>query len=256
MRPRLSLLFAALAFSLAAQAHDTWFEPQATAHELALGTGALFPRLESGIDTVHLARQGCHVKGLQAPLRPLRNRADALTLAAPPQAQSCWAELAPFEIELAADKITAYLNEVRPAPAITEAWAAMQARGLPWQERYVKYARVHLLASASSQPSGMDFDALLQTQGPPPQVGQPLSLQVLRDGQPLAGFNVELRSDRTRSGLWRRTDDQGRVDFTPPLPGRWILRGVDLRLSAARPDSFDSRFLTLAFEVQPRTAAP
>jgi hypothetical protein len=34
-----------------------------------------------------------------------------------------------------------------------------------------------------------------------------------------------------------------------PLPGRWLLRGTELRLSQERPDTWDSRFVTLAFDV-------
>jgi hypothetical protein len=139
---------------------------------------------------------------------------------------------------------------------VLEAWASVKARGLPWHERYVKHARIELDAAVAAQPSAMDFDVLLDSHGQAPQVGRPLSQQVLRDSQALPGFNVELRSERTRFGIWRRTDAQGRVEFAPPLPGRWILRGVDLRLSSECPDSFDSRFVTLAFQVRPRTAAP
>jgi hypothetical protein len=87
-------------------------------------------------------------------------------------------------------------------------------------------------------------------------VGDRLAFQVLRDGQPLADFAVELRSATVRFGQWGRTDADGRVEFKPPLPGRWLLRGVDLRVSATDPDAWDSRFVTLAFEVLPRTAAP
>jgi hypothetical protein len=34
-----------------------------------------------------------------------------------------------------------------------------------------------------------------------------------------------------------------------PLAGHWLLRGTDLRLSDTVPDSWDSRFVTLAFSV-------
>jgi hypothetical protein len=62
-------------------------------------------------------------------------------------------------------------------------------------------------------------------------------------------------------GLWRRTDAEGRAHIDLPLPGRWVLRGTDLRRSESVPDKFESRFFNLAFEVQPRdppirTAAP
>ena len=49
--------------------------------------------------------------------------------------------------------------------------------------------------------------------------------------------------------VWLQTDAQGRVRAQAPSPGRWVLRGTDLRLSATRPDAWESRFVTLAFEV-------
>ena len=75
------------------------------------------------------------------------------------------------------------------------------------------------------------------------------SFVVLRDGQSLAGFAVELQSAYAAVGIWRRTDAQGRISL-PTLPaGRWLLRGTDLRRSDAQPDTWDSRFVTLAFDV-------
>jgi hypothetical protein len=70
---------------------------------------------------------------------------------------------------------------------------------------------------------------------------------VLRDGRPLAGLAVELRSDLSPIGIWRSTDADGRVELTLPLAARWILRGTDVR--PADGDRWDSRFVTLAFEV-------
>jgi hypothetical protein len=49
------------------------------------------------------------------------------------------------------------------------------------------------------------------------------------------------------------------VRIPAPLPGRWVLRGTDLRTSEREPDSWESRFVTLAFEIaaddKPRTQA-
>ena len=255
MKPRLSLLCISLVLAAAAaSAHDTWFETLPGAPELALGTGTLYPQRESGIAADYLRQQGCVTADGTLALKTLRNTDDALIVAMPPGAASCWAQLSPFEIELPADKIDLYLKEVRPLQAIVDAWSGMKSRGLPWRERYVKHSRIELSAPVVARPSTMDFDMLLSSSGP--QVGQPLQIQVLRDGAPLADFAVELRSERTRAGFWRRTDGEGRLSFQPPLPGRWIARGVDLRLSTGRTDEFDSRFITLAFEVKPRTAAP
>ena len=43
---------------------------------------------------------------------------------------------------------------------------------------------------------------------------------------------------------------QGRVRIQAPLAGQWVLRGTDLRLSERVPDTWESRFVTLAFEIE------
>ncbi len=220
MRPLAWLL---LCLAASAQAHDTWFERQAGGPPV-LGTGQQFPKQETGIDPQYLVRQAC-------------------------TAGSCWAQTTAFELVLAPDKVALYLDEVRPDVALMKAWQAMQSRGLPWQERYAKHARIVLDAADGATPSGMAMDVLIFS-ATAPRRGQPLQFQVLRDGRPLPDFAVELRSDSSRFGIWRRTDAQGRLSFTPPFAAEWLLRGVDLRLSERQPDSFDSRFVTLAFEVR------
>jgi len=206
-----------------AQAHDSWFARQPDG-SVVLGTGNQFPKQETGIAPQYLLKQAC-------------------------AAGSCWAQTTPFELELAPDKIALYLDEVRPDAAVLDTWRTMQARGLPWLERYAKHARIVLDAAGAATPSGMAMDVLLLG-GAAPRRGQPLQFQLLRDGQPLPQFAVELRNDRSRFGIWRRTDDAGRLSFTPPFAAQWLLRGIDLRLSDTVPDTFDSRFVTLAFEVQ------
>jgi hypothetical protein len=228
-----------------AGAHDTWFErlPAAAGEAvLALGTGTQFPAYESGIDARYLVRQGCRDATAAHAMQPLRNEPTALLLRASAGAQTCWAQLEAFTIELPAEKIAVYMHEINANPEVRAAWADIQRRGLPWKERYTKHARIEL-GGANAQPTTMAMDALLENSG------ETLTLRVLRDGLPLPGLAVELRGEASRYGIWRRTDAQGRVQV-PALPaGRWVLRGTDLRLSSNTPDTWESRFVTLAFEI-------
>ena len=258
----------ALLFSAAALAHDTWFRAlpaDGGAPLLALGTGARFPVQESGIGVEYLARQGCSIQAAAAGasarttqpvqrLKPLRNVANALLLRGPVQAQSCWVQLLPLDIELAPDKVQIYLREVQADPALRAAWADIQQRGLPWKERYTKHARIDFGPSAA-QPvpigKGMEMSMDIVRE---PSDDSSLNFRVFRDGQPLPGLAVEWVSDNVAVGIWRRSDAEGRVKV-PALPaGSWVVRAIDLRLSTAEPDHWDSRFVTLAFEV-PRAAA-
>lgn len=240
-------LAAALAFAAAAaQAHDTWFAAGGAA--LRLGTGNQFPKRETAVGPEYLQRRGCHGPGGTLPLKDGGLEPDALLLQVPPGATGCFLQLTPFSVTLDPALVPLYLREVRPPQAVLDAWAAMQSRGVPWKERYTKHARVALRPGTTppaDPPLGMD--ALIEADG-----ADGLRVRVLRDGRPLPDFAVEFRHESSPLGIWRRTDAEGRVGFRASLPGAWLLRGIDLRPSSTEPDTWDSRFLTLAFRVDPR----
>ena len=119
-------------------------------------------------------------------------------------------------------------------------------RGLPWKERYTKHARIDF-GPGVAQPAPMGMDIVRE-----PSEDSSLNFRVFRDGLPLPGLAVEWVNS-IAVGIWRRSDAEGRVKV-PALPaGSWVLRAIDLRLSTVEPDHWDSRFVTLAFEV-PQTA--
>ncbi|MCW5662173.1 MAG: DUF4198 domain-containing protein [Burkholderiaceae bacterium] len=270
-RPRpvaLAAIWAATVCALPVQAHDTWFASlPADARgsvALALGTGNRFPVHESGIGMQYLLHSGCRGELGSAPLT-LQRTADAPTAlklrvrADRDQPLTCWAQTSSFDVELADALIAPYFKEIQPPTAVREAWAQMRARGVKWKERYTKHARIELNPGASAAaPVNMALDVLLEAPQRTPKRGDTLQFRVLRNGQPLPDFAVELRGDQLPIGAWRKTDAEGRVRFPAPLPGRWVLRGTDLRLSEREPDTWESRFVTLAFEIaadQPRAQA-
>ena len=266
----------------AAAAHDTWFEPRPSPPGtalLALGTGNRFPRHDSGLGAEFLTRQGCRsATGVALALRSDRNAADAVSVLllrpvhrAASTASHCWAQLQPFDVEVAPALVPVYLNEIRASAAVRSAWAALQARGLPWKERYTKHARIMLrtppgvVATVGTEPAAdLGLDIIANAGTSPLRVGQTLDVRVLRDGEPLAGLALELRSELSPIGIWHQTDAQGRLGVRLPLAGRWLLRGVDLHLAnadgtevtdPADADHWASRFVTLAFEVEPADRA-
>ncbi len=228
---------------------------------LALGTGNRFPVLEFNPQAISLAETGCRsAQGQPLALLPDTEAATHLVVrvrgasdASP--ARTCWAQLKAFEVSLPADKVAEYFREIRPTEAVQLAWRAMEQRGVVWQERYTKYARIELplapgVPAPAAVPSPLGMDALLLTPAADVRPGAKLEFLVLRDGQPLADFPVELVSERQRFGIWRQTDTQGRVSATVPFDGQWLLRGTELALSTTEADRWESRFLTLAFEVR------
>ncbi|RYF35768.1 MAG: DUF4198 domain-containing protein [Comamonadaceae bacterium] len=176
-------------------------------------------------------------------------------------ALACWLEIKPFELAMEQEKVEVYFAEIRPPQSVRDAWAGMQARGVAWQESYRKFARIELATAAAAsaperaavrRPAGLDLEIVVLGDAPI-AVGQPLEFQVLREGRPLAGFPVELVSERSPLGVWRETDSAGRLRHTLPFAGRWLLRGTDLRL--APQDRWSSLFVTLAIEA-PTAGSP
>ena len=250
-----------LAAAAPAGAHDSWLQPvpqRGAEGLLLLGTGNRFPVYDVGIDAHYLVNPGCtSAAGKRQPLDALRNLPTSLLLRTAVAAESCWLQLKPFDVTVPPDKVPVYLDEVRPPPALLAAWAGMQARGRPWQERYTKHARIALpgpagdIGPAAAQPAPLGMDMLLAEAAPADGLRSNLQLQVLRDGQPLPALAVELvNADQPSPGTWLQTDDAGRITLPRPPAGRWLLRAVDLRLAVDPPNIWDSRFVTLSFSLR------
>ena len=185
-------------------------------------------------------------------LKALRNLPTALLLQLPRGAVTCWVQLTPFDVEVAPDKVPVYLKEIQATPEVRATWAAMQARGLPWRERYTKYARIEFGGKGPRAALPLGMDVRLDSPRAPIRAGDELGFQVLRDGAPIADLPVELVNDVNPLGIWRKTDAEGRVRVMVPLAGRWLLRSVDLRVSRKTADEWESWFVTLAFQVAAR----
>ena len=255
------LLTTAAALILAAStasAHDTWFGPlpgpPGQAVRLSLGTGNRFPVSDQGVDDQHFVLRGCrNAEGSVLALGEPRHGdkfSDYATRALDAASLSCWMQLKPFDIELTPDRVEVYFKEIRPSDAVRQAWAALRQRGLPFRERYVKSARIDG-PQASPLPTGTLMDVLRVAPTAALRVGDVATFEVLRDGLPLAHLPVELISEKSAIGLWYRTDEQGRVHARLPLPGRWLLRGTELRISAEHDAHFVSHFVSYAFGVVP-----
>jgi len=262
-------LFAALCLAAShGWGHDSWLSPARGASPpgqvvLELATGNRYPLQEFSQSAASVAQARCTDGAVTTPLRPLAEQPKWLDLAANlpkagAQALSCWAELGAAEIEIQPRLVQVYFADIHTPAANRQAWAALQERGLPWRETYRKFARIELAQdadvpaarlAAARRPAGLDLEIVVLGDNPI-AVGQPLAFQVLRDGRPLAGFAVELVSERSPLGIWRETDVNGMLHHTLPFAGRWLLRGTDLRLSARRADTWESRFVTLAIDAR------
>ena len=259
------LLAAGLACAGAcAQAHDSWLSVAGTAASgpvaLQLGTGTRYPLATSAPAATDLAQAACAgVSGAARTLRPGRQDATALAMQAARSGRAplaCWVELKAHEITLEPALVEVYLREIQPPASVRQAWAAQQEAGLPWQERYRKFARIELARpeatpaelKAIRTPRGLDLEIVVLGDAPL-RSGQPARFQVLARGEPVPGLAVELVSERSPLGVWSRSDAQGEVAQTLPFGGAWLLRATLLE-PGEQPGAWRSRFVTLAFEAQ------
>lgn len=249
------------------QAHDTWLQRRADATPqrpvVVLGTGNLYPTVDARDTHESLARSGCRAAGVaRSPLIVADPRVEELVLAPsqplPPAPRvSCWAQQQPLDVDFDDELVDLYFREAQPPAAVRSAWAAQKARGQRWTERFVKHARLEWFpdpqasAEHAAEPVGLDVDALLLSPLKAPRVGQEAEFQLLKNGQPLRGQAVEFRVHHSRLGLWRRTDDNGRVRLTLPAAGRWLLRGIELTPPPEDTQRWQGLFFTLAFDVLP-----
>ena len=255
------LIAAALAGSLtSALAHDTWFEPQPATERgeavFALGTGNQFPAFDTPVRLDSIKAAGCgDTAGRSVPLRWMADQATRVLMRstrplAAGTALSCLARLAPAEVTIDNEAtVQVYLKEVQASDATRARWDQLRAKGTVWKESYTKLARFMTNGNLASGDTSQGLDVRVENSNPNLRKGDTLQVQILRDGQPLAGQAMELRNDLSPIGIWRKSDDQGRISFPLPLATRWLLRGVDLRPAPNAPERWDSHFLSLAFEV-------
>lgn len=244
--------------ALPALAHDSWLAVRPAAGGstvLALGTGNRFPLAESGSAAASLGAAACvDRRGRRLALRGKRETPTALELRAPATgALACWTELKAHEVALDAKLVEVYFREIRPGDEVRAAWAQQLERGEAWRESYRKFARIELNARAASaaelrklrMPAGLPLEILVEGDAPL-RVGQPAEFRVLASGQPVTGLAVELVSERSAIGIWGQTDADGRVRYTLPFGGNWLVRGTLVEQDG---EQWRSRFATLAFEL-------
>lgn len=253
---RCSLVAAALwLVSLAAGAHDTWFElqPGTGPAEFLIGSGNRFPLYEGGVGGNSFDKSGCRAGGGATVALKFRRHVRTATLlradAENGAGLSCWAQLQPFDVELTPQLVETYFREIRPSAAVVAAWHKLRDQGQPFRERYVKSARFDGAAVTDPKPAPTVLDVLRLAPAAAPKVGDTANFQLLRDGQPFADFPVELVNESSPLGLWMRSDKDGRIAIKLPLPGRWLLRGTDLRPAAADATRWESWFIAYSFDV-------
>lgn len=234
-------------------AHDTWLETgQGKAvNQLHLTSGMAFPVLDYAIKPERVARAwGRTAKGEIELPKPVRGR-HALMFRQGADAGSYAVQLAPKTLELDADKVAHYLDEIHASEALRQRW-----RDTPeprrWREEYVKNsktlaARGAACATHFGDVLGLGLEIVPEVDPCLLPPGGMLTVKVLDRGAPKPAVMLALVAAGGREVAAFPTDAEGRASFTLPRRGRWMLRATDLRPASDPALDWQSDFTTYTF---------
>jgi Domain of unknown function (DUF4198) len=176
------------------------------------------------------------------------------------------ADATPYTIELDAKKFSAYLLEERLV-GVLAARVTAGAEDLPGRERYTRHLKALVqigqkLDPFATQPVGQELEIVPESHPYGVAPGGQLVVKVLFKGKPLGGQAVTAVNryrGEIQSKTWR-TDASGRVAFTIPRPGDWMIRLVHMEPSEQKDVDWRSWWSNLTFALPeagiPRGATP
>jgi hypothetical protein len=172
-----------------------------------------------------------------------------------PGLATVWVDLEPRSLELTPAQVAEYLEETGASSAIRQAWArAGPARR--WRETYAKHAKTFVrlgeaTADASwATPTGAPLELVPELDPTALRAGDVLPVRLLRRGVPVPAFPLGWVGEGGRHGELTATDAEGRARLPVPRPGRWLVRGTDLRPSTRKGTEWESDFVTLTLRVR------
>ena len=257
-----------LAIAVAAAAntfgHDTWLNPERftlrknASAVLALTSGMKFPKNETAIKPDRIEAARCRLASETGDISKIRAGKESLRFTRPLKADGvavCWVQLHPRTLELKPEQVSEYLDEIGATEDLRKEWAAMTPPR--WRESYRKNSktilRVGLAESDVSwkEPVGMPLEIVPERDPTLARVHatEMFSVRVLKNGEPLADFPLNAVRGGESKGETRKTDSAGRVSFLLDKPGRWLLRGTEVRRSSEADVDWESDFTTLTLEV-------
>ncbi len=263
---------ALLAFSARpAQAHDTWLLPAQSHVEsgkpfsLAMTSGMAFPQNESPIAVDRIARGGARIGGKDSAFAGRQEDEHSLQLTADlgrwAGLSTVWIVLKPRTLELTAEDVQHYLEEIGSPPAVVARWQAMP-EPRRWRESYRKnvktYVRVgDIIDDATwAQPVSAPLELMPESNPTSLRAGDELTLLLLRDGKPAPGVTIGLVRAGETAATNRETDARGRATFTLERGGWYLARVTDLRPATGKDLDWESDFATLTFEVMEAAKPP
>lgn len=254
-RPAATLAaLAVLAAAGAASAHDSFIVPPGPLAagrpvRLEITSSGAFPTPESAIRPTRVAR--IQARAGDTPLIPSLEAGEramtavlAWPAAVPPHQNGVVVavDLSPADIDVGADEIAHYMDEIGASPEVRAAVAAAVARDGVLKETYAKHLKVLACIDlcdglAPSRPSGSALEFVASDE----------AWLLLENGLPRAGQAVFVTTE-ARERLRLTTDRQGRILPPPDLAGPVLISAVVLRPPTTPGERFTSDWAALTVD--------
>jgi len=251
-------------------AHDFWlapteWQPAPAGQSLTIvgSVGDKFPvvsdwAIPSGVDTWRVLGPGgvLKVEGTPQSFRQ-QGKSIATTFAADvPGAYLGLMTVKMRVLAQPADEFNTYLKDEGLAHVLAERARLGQTK-VPVRERFARYSKVIVrrgegAAPYVTTPVGHAGEFVPASDPTLLQAGEPLVVQLLVEGKPMAGVALGAASEKAQLSV--QTDADGRATFALPNAGPWLIHTVFMRRPAAPgspPVDWESYWVTLTF----RTAA-
>lgn len=266
MKPK-HILVATVGVVLAASpcfAHDTWLLPRSPLAAdgkvlvVDLTSGMAFPKSETGPKASRVANGGWRTGTGSGSLDELDEASESLGLNVSPTGTGTavvFVSLQPNDVDLAADEVAEYFDEIGAPEALRRSWAE-EGPDAKFHETYTKHAKTFVrMGDEESEdedktclrPVGLTIEFVPQSDPTTLSVGDSLVVRAVGQVQELESFAVGIVCGATGESQLLRTNRMGFVAFPITDEGWWMVKGTQLRHKAD--GTFDSDFTTMTFYV-------
>jgi len=246
-----------------AWAHDTWLLPRVShvtegkRATVDLTSGMSFPNLESGIKSGRIASGAWRVGGKKGKLDRWQEEDSSLVMHLTPTAAgtaTLYLTLKPKEIDLDAEEIAHYFEEIGASEALRRDWESSPSPH-GFHETYTKHAKSFVRVGDAGEdescirPVGLAIEFIPQRDPTALTVGDSLYIKVVKGGDDeMEAFPVGMVCGATGESILKRTNQNGFVAFPITDAGWWLVRATELRRNGN--GTFESDFSTMTFFVE------
>ncbi|HVF71615.1 MAG TPA: DUF4198 domain-containing protein [Chthoniobacterales bacterium] len=257
------IVFLSLGLVSIAMAHDTWLGPDRyevapkTVVTLDLTSGMEFPALETGPKRERVEAAKCRLAERTFGIADISAGPKSLVFKlelVDPGVATIWVMLPPRSIELTAEQVKEYLDEIEAPADLRKQWAEMSPPR--WRESYTKHPKTFIRVGDAKadrsweKPVGMALEIVPENDPTTLRAGDELTVRVLKNGEPFPGFALNAVAGGATRGETKKSDAAGRIVFRMDKAGPWLLRGTDVRRSTRSDADWESDFATLTLAVK------